>query len=265
MTPPALTRPRSIGFLGFGKMGQAVARGLLGLGVAPSDIVVTPRPSNAAVIQRLGLRVVDDLNTGLDLLIVAVKPGVFHAAWAEMLAGRALVGRPVLLSCMARIGLDELGTTGATPARLMTTLSCAHGQGVGVWDSAPGEHLGFMVPLIEGMGAHRKARSERDFVDATVLSSLYGLTPELVYALETGLNHNGASRSMQELVLPVLLAALSDMERRRRDDPGLHPLSMTDAVSSPGGTTAAMRQTLYEAGLYATLARAVEAASTRAR
>ncbi len=258
-----MTRPNSVLFFGFGKMGQALAAGLLRGGQPPTSLHILTRASNRAAIAAMGLAPVEEPPAHADLIISAVKPGVFHGVWAERFGGRPLENRPLLLSAMARVSLSELTATGAAPARVMTTLACAFGQGVGVWDTS--EERPWLASVLAAWGAHRRAASERDFADATVLSSLYGLTPELVYALETALNHNGASRSMQELVVPVLLAALADLERRRAHEPGLHPLSITDAVSSPGGTTAAMRQTLYEAGFYATLARAVEAASARAR
>lgn len=254
-----------VGILGFGNLGGLIGERLLNMGLPPKNIYVVKRPSNQERVARLGLVAIQPpglLET--DMIIVATKADQFEDAWHS--AKLQLRPKQLVISCMAKVALARLVELCGTQnvARLMTTTPCVLGKGLGAWIAAEGmieEQKNQAKLIIDGLGHHLMTDREQDLAFATVLSSINGVVFDLIHAFEQALNFIGAPKRYQHMVLLVLESAIA--YRRHRAE--MHPVGLADEVSSPAGTTVAMRHILNRAGFAAALTDAVAAAFERTK
>jgi pyrroline-5-carboxylate reductase len=256
--------PQSVGLIGAGAMGRALAAGLMRGRPELSERLVladsAPRALEAALAD-VGGRVGDTAEAaGCDLVCIAVKPADAEDALAVVRP--ALGPDAVLLSVMAGWTLDRLeaAVPGAALARTMPNLAVRHGAGlvaIATRGVAPERDerlrealssLGAVVPL-----------PERLFHAATALAgSGPGLVALVAEALEEGAVAAGLPRPQaREMVVAVLAgtaALLGD---------GGDPAALRQRVSSPGGTTVAGVAVLERGAVRAHLADAVRAAAER--
>ncbi len=257
--------PASIGLVGAGAMGRALAAGLSrGRPEVATALAVADRVPAAveAALADVGGRPATVAEAAMaDLVCVAVKPGDAGEVLAEV-AGAA---RPdaVVLSVVAGWDLARLSEAapGVGVVRTMPNLAVRHGAGIvalathGIEDRRRDEviaalaPLGAVVPLPETL-----------FAAATALAgSGPGLVAVVAEALEEGAVAAGLSRPQaREMVAAVLAgtaALLSD---------GTDPALLRQRVSSPGGTTIAGVAVLERGAVRAHVADAVLAAARRA-
>ena len=255
----------TIGILGFGTLGSMIAQRLINTGINPMDISVVERPSNRTRISALGVRGVaaHDLNA-VDVLILTTKPNQFERAWKAM--GSEVSPTTVVLSFMAKTPLENIiaVTQSKHVVRAMTSTPCVLGLGIGAWIAAP--TIGSLEreraqSIIATLGSHIEAEIEDEIAIATVLSSINGMLYVLVHAMEQALNDIGASKRYQKLVVPLIESALA-FTKHRGDT---HLIALADEVTSPNGTTAALRHVLARAGITAVITEAVRAAYEKAK
>lgn len=259
------------GIIGCGAMGSALLRGLAASGeIAPADLW----------IYDLERRKLDDLSTELGVrpaagpeqifkqcryIYVALKPqdiekGVLE--WAGFFQG----AEHLLISLAAGVTIhfyEERLPAGSRVIRLMPNTPCLIGEGaiamsVGqkVSSKDAGEvkkmlkHLGLLVPVAE------------EKMDA--VTALSGSGPAYVYlfiealidaGVNAGLARDTAAALVQQTVLGATLMAREG---------GLHPAELRNAVTSPGGTTAAALAVLEEGAFRGNLIGAIKAAALRA-
>lgn len=254
-----------IGVLGFGKLGSLIVKRLLNVGVVGADIRVVERPSNKKLIHDLGITGVTTKEIGdANLVILATKPTQFEHAWDGITLSTP--SETVIVSFMAKVGLQTIVDRTKTNrvVRAMTSTPCELGLGIGAWIPHAGvepELLGHAEWLMGQLGVHLKAESEEQIAHATVLSSMNGMMFLLIQAMRQGLNTIGASRDFQALVLPLISNAIAYSQHRAGD----HPVSLADEVTSPAGTTAALRLVLSRAGIDAVIIDAIVAAHDKAK
>lgn len=252
-----------VGVLGCGKLGSLVVERLIALGVSPAHVRAVARPGNRARLAALGVTAVEAAEMGrVDLLVIAVKPSQFEDAWKSL----SVEGAPLIVSCMAKTSLATVGRVTGSPRiiRLMTTTACVIGKGVGAW--MPGERLDphgheRARAITTGLGVHLTAERESEFALATALSSINGLLFLLVQYLEEAMVYIGAPTRYAALIVPLVESAMA----YRRHRAGTHVTALADEVTSPAGTTAALRLVVHRAGVAAALIDAVAAAADRAK
>lgn len=258
----------TVGILGLGNLGSKIAERLTKVkkGFKPKMVMAVERQSNKDTLARLKLKSVDlsELSHA-DVLIVAVKPGQFAQAW-QSIAGQSQNRGQLVISLMAKVNLAELGrvTGSASIARAMTTTACVIGRGVGVWQASQGmseTDSERVKNILDVLGEHQQTETEEHFVYATVLSSLYGLMFELGYDFERAMNEIGSPLVYRQLVWEIMVAA-AQYQLCHKDD---HALKHADQVTSPNGTTSAMRLEVARAGLPAIFADAFRASANRAK
>ena len=254
-----------IGIIGFGNLGSAIAKRLIEVQVPPLQIQAIARASNRGAITELGVTTVEDGHFApLDILICTTKPGQFEKAWQSVQSVAEY--QPLIISFMAMLSLARLQeiTGSSRIVRAMTTTPCVIGRGIGAWISTAeldATNRELATTVLESLGTHLPTEQESEIAIATVLSSINGWIFELIHALEQGLNFIGAPRKYQELIVTVIESAIT----YRRSLPKTHLIALADAVTSPGGTTAQLRQVLERAGFNAILAEGIKAAHERAK
>lgn len=255
--------------IGFGNMGQALARGWLAGGRAAGSIaVVDPVPAARAAAAELGLEALENLEIAqAGVVVFAIKPAQVEQAAA--IGRKALVAGGVCLSIVAGKTLGAyaslLGTDTAV-VRAMPNTPAAIGRGITVLCASPAvsrQQRAVCGELMAAAGAVEWIEDE-SLMDA--VTAVSGSGPAYVFLLieclaeagrAAGLPAELAVRLARETVAGAgAYAAQADVdasELRRR-------------VTSPNGTTQAALETLMANGELARLMKsAVAAATNRSR
>ena len=258
-----------IGFIGCGKMGAALIRGVLAAEVcAPCDIRVFDRIATSSeelsgetgVSLASGIR---ELAAASDVVVLCVKPDDAPSALAE--AAPDLAGK-LLVSIAA--GLTIASLQGAAPGsrvvRVMPNTgalvregAAAYATGAGVTDA----DADAVAKIFSSVGLAFAVKES--LLDA--VTGLSGSGPAYVYlfieALSDGGVQMGLPRDLATRLAVQTVAGAAAMVAQT----GMHPAVLREMVTSPGGTTIAGLAELERAGLRSGVINAVRAATVRAR
>jgi pyrroline-5-carboxylate reductase len=260
----------SIAILGAGKIGEALLAGLLGSGTAPTDVVVCERVSERAaeLVDRYGVTRVDDpveAVRGAEVVVLAVKPGdVVGLAGA---IGRGLAPEAMVLSVAAGVSAADIeaGLPEGTPVvRVMPNTPMLVRQAmsaVAAGATAGAEHLDRAEALMSTVG--RVVRVPEAQID--LVTAVSGSGPAYLYLVVESMIDAGVLLGLPrplatELAVQTALGASTMLA-----ETGQHPALLREAVTSPGGTTAAALRELENGGLRAAFYDALEACRDRAR
>lgn len=262
---------QTIGVLGCGNMGGALARSLVSSRTAaPKDIFVYDTLPGAmeALKQDLGVQTVvhaEDLPLRSDVLILAVKPQIFHHI-APGLKPKSGPKEKVVISVMA--GVTSGTIRGHFPddwqvVRAMPNLPLSVGEGATAIETDG--HSEATLLLVERLfsAAGRAVRVGSHQMDA--VTGLSGSGPAYVFEFLEGLILAGvkaglAREASATLVMETAKGALKLLESGKEG-----PAQWTAKVCSPGGTTIHGVHVLETAGFKGILIAAVEAAVKRSK
>lgn len=259
-----------IGILGAGKMGEALASGLLRAGVvSPAGIVAAARRTDRAEQLRAayGIEVMSARAAAqrASTLVIAVKPQDMDALLAEI--GPAVTPDKLVISVAAGITSRYIGErlTGDVPVvRVMSNTPVLVDEAMSVisaGEHATENHLRRAEELLQPVGkVLRIPESQQDA--ATALS---GSGPAYVYFLveamvDAGILLGVPRANALEMVKQAVFGAATMLR-----DSGEHPVLLREAVTSPGGTTINAIRELERHGVRAAVLAAIEAARDRGR
>ena len=270
----------TVAVLGGGRIGEALLGGLVAAGHAPGGLLVVERVAARAdeLAGRLGVAATDPADAAgrADVLVVAVKPGDVAAALAEVhevLAGRSPDGgRPLVISLAAGLPtrvLESWLPAGTAVVRVMPNTPMLVGRAMCVLSAgshADGDALAVAEELLGAVG--RTVRVPEDQQDAA--TALSGSGPAYVFLLAEAMVEAGVALGLARAVATELVAATVDgaggLLVTGGPDGGIaHPGGLREAVTSPGGTTAAALRALEAGGLRPAVADAVEACRDASR
>jgi pyrroline-5-carboxylate reductase len=261
-----------IAILGGGNMGRALIGGLLKRGAAPTSVSVGEASAEQrdSLARELHVRVFADNAAAVeraDVVILAVKPQDVAAALAEV-SGALRAQKSILLSVAAGVRVSALRhAIGETVpiVRAMPNRPALVGAGVtGLFtpDDVRPHVRGTAEAVLRAVGDVVWVRSEDELDVVTALSgsgpAYYFLLTELMIqaAVDLGLDPAAArTLAVRTLQGSGQLAATSDGDLAR----------LRAEVTSRGGTTEAAVRAYEDAGLRAIVARALGAATQRAR
>jgi pyrroline-5-carboxylate reductase len=261
----------TIGFLGAGKMAEALARGMLKAKLAPPARVLmsdTDEERRAHVANALKVRAVDDniaLVHGSDVVIVALKPNVVR----EVLPGlaRAITKDKLVVSIAAGITLAELEgmlKPGTRVVRVMPNTPCLVGSGASAFAlgraaTESDAHVVNQILMCVGISL----KLPEALLDA--VTGLSGSGPAFAAVVIEALADGGVLRGLPRDVAVKLAAQTVLGTARLILEAGKHPAEVKDMVASPGGTTIEGLKVLEERGLRAALIGAVDAAARKSQ
>jgi pyrroline-5-carboxylate reductase len=260
-----------VGIIGLGKMGEAIARGLVRSSRAKSIEVLasTRRPESAAELKtKLGIEVVNDnraLAKKCEVLVLCVKPHQAQQVLEDF--APALKASHLLISICASITTEQLrdwSDKRCSVVRAMPNTPCLIGEGVTAL--SPGskvdaKQLESSVKLFESLG--RAVVVDENLLDG--VTGLSGCGPAYAYLVIEALSEAGVkvglSRSMSTLLAAQTLMGAAKMLLERGD----HPALLKDEVTTPAGCTVDGLMALEEGRLRVAFMRAVVAATRRSR
>jgi pyrroline-5-carboxylate reductase len=259
-----------IAILGAGKMGEALASGLLRAGVvAPGGIVAAARrPERADQLRAAyGIETMSAAKAAdlAQTLVIAVKPQDMGALLDEIKSVAS--ADKLVISVAAGITTAFIGSrlAGNVPViRVMSNTPVLVDEAMSVISAGPHateEHLRRAEHLLRPVGkVLRIPESQQDA--ATALS---GSGPAYVYFLVEAMVDAGILLGMpRNNALEMVKQAVYGAATMLRDS-GEHPVLLREAVTSPGGTTINAIRELERHGVRAAILAAIEAARDRGR
>jgi len=265
--------PRSLVLVGAGKMGEAMLRGWLAAGLEPTRVaILEPAPSPS--IKELAARLAIPLGAARsalrppDVLFLAIKPQTLAAAAPDL---APLAGADTLVvSILAGKRIADL--TARLPdarafVRAMPNTPAAVGRGAAAGYASlatSARQRQWAQNLMRAVGQFDWL-AEEALIDA--VTAISGSGPAYVFALVEAMAEAGEKLGLPaDLAMKLARATVEGAGELLHREPALPAAKLREAVTSPGGTTAAALAVLRaEDRLAALLAKAAEAARDRAR
>lgn len=264
---------QSIGFIGAGNMARAIIEGMIASGLTVPANVWIADPSEAQLTrlqQACGVNVAasnSELVTRADVIVIATKPYHVVDVLTEVQAELA-AERHILISICAGVqtttiesgaGLDGIRVIRVMPNTPALISSGSTGIAPGRW--ATGADLAIARQLFDSVGVSV-------VLDEAKLDAVTGLTgsgPAYVFRfmevlIEAGVQQ-GLTREECLLLVPQMVAGAARMAVQDGRSLG----ELREAVTTPGGTTAAGLAALEAGGFPQLVADCVKAATERSR
>jgi pyrroline-5-carboxylate reductase len=261
-------REMRVGIVGAGVMAEAMIAGLLADRHAPDHLVAShPRRERREVLaERHGIEVGThnaEAAAKAEIVVLAVKPQMLGRVMRE-LAG-ALSDEQVVLSIVAGATLRTLtvGLSHRSVVRAMPNTPAQIRRGIAVWTASEActpRQRDLARAVLRALGDERQVADEEFVAMATALS---GTGPTYLFAVMEALVdagvHLGFPRELaHDLVVETLLGSAEYAKASE-----LHPAQLRNAVTSPGGTSAAAIYELEKGRIRTVFSDAVWAAYRR--
>jgi pyrroline-5-carboxylate reductase len=262
---------KTLGFVGAGAMGEALIKGIVEADTAaPSAVHAFDVRADrmAELSQRYGVRWAKsnaEVVQHADVVILAVKPQIMASVLREI---RPVLGRRnLVISIAAGVSTASLRDGLGSDARLIRVMpntpalvlegvtAIARSQGLEPGDLETAEELFRAVGKVVVL--------DEELMDA--VTGLSGSGPAYVAIVIESLADGGVRMGLDRATAMTLATQTVLGAARLLAQTGMHPGSLKDMVSSPGGTTIAGIAALEEGGIRTTLIKAVERATQRSR
>jgi pyrroline-5-carboxylate reductase len=261
----------TIGFLGAGKMGTALAKGFISAGLVKADQVraFDPVPeAGAAFAKETGAKTAKS-NTEVakfaNVLIVAVKPGNVPELLSEI--REAITPGHLIISIAAGVTIAKFESGLSHKARIIRVMPNTPAL---VGASATAYALGKSAMAADGELCKKLFSSvgiafqlKETLLDA--VTGLSGSGPAYIYMIIEALSDGGVASGLPRDVATKLAAQTVLGSAKMVLETGIHPGALKDMVTSPGGTTIEGLHELEKGKLRGTLINAVRAASEKSK
>lgn len=270
MTVARLRIEGDLAIVGGGRMGEAIAAGLISAGIFTPESIVVAEPV-AERCEELsaahGVRCVADAAQAAylgDIVLLAVKPQIIDEV-AASIAGD--LGDALVVSIAAGISCARLEShlpAGTAVVRVMPNTPALVREGMSVI-SAGSEVSAEQVDLVRELFSSLGKAIVLDERHQDAATAISGSGPAYVALMidamaRAGVRHGLPRQVAEDLALQTVTGTAALIDRT-----GQHPEQVVDDVASPGGTTIAAIEALEAGGLRAAFAAAVAAAVGRAK
>lgn len=260
-----------IGVIGAGKIGSAIARGIIRAGLVNKESVMSSDVSDElrqAIARDLDIKVTPDNGALCDfaeIIILAVKPQIVDPVAREI--AKKLGKSKLLVSVAAGVPLGRIEThleRGARVVRVMPNIPCVIGAGAagfaggGHATSADLEKVGAILNSF-GIGL----AVEEKYLDA--VTGLSGSGPAYVFLFMEALADGGVQVGLsRDVALKLAMQTVYGAARMALEG-NKHLSELKDEVTSPGGTTIAGLYAMEQNGFRGTVMKAVVSATRRSQ
>lgn len=260
-----------VGFIGAGKMAQAICKGFTASKlVKPENITVSSTGTNSVNVEamlQLSVKVTRsnfEVMTCSDIVIIAVKPHIVTTVLKEISSQE--IKDKLVVSVAAGITIEKIEKflpPCTKVIRVMPNTPCLVQCGASV--CSPGyackkEDCEKVVKLMSSIGICHVAPEK--LLDG--VTGLSGSGPAYVFQMVEAMSDGGVKQGLPRDLATKLAAQTLMGAAKMVLETGLHPGALKDAVTSPGGTTITGLHELEKGGLRAALISAVEAAAKKA-
>ncbi len=260
-----------IGFVGGGKMGEALCKGIINAGLSKAENIMV----SDVIVERcrllskeIGVKTTQsnrDAATFADVIILAVKPQMMGDVLDQL--KNDITTRHLVVSIAAGIPIRFIESrlqAGVRIIRVMPNTPCL----IGV--SATAFALGKSATDADGQLVHnlfdavgKVFRLDEKYLDA--VTGLSGSGPAYVYMFIEALSDGGVKMGLPRDVATTLAAQTVMGAAEMVLETGQHPAQLKDAVTSPGGTTIEGLSKLEDHGFKSAIINAVEAATLKSK
>ena len=262
-------RRMRVGIVGAGVMAEAMIAGLVADRAVQADLLVASHPRRdrrEALAERHGIQPVAanrEALAGAEVVVLSVKPQMLGRVMRELRG--ALAADQVVVSIVAGATIRTLvdGLQHAAVVRAMPNTPSQIRRGISVWaasEACSARQRDLARAVLRALGDERQVADESFVAMATALS---GTGPTYLFAVMEALIdagvHLGFPRELaHDLVVETLVGSA---EYARQSE--LHPAQLRNAVTSPGGTSAAAIYELEKGRIRTVFSDAVWAAYRR--
>ena len=262
-------RTMRVGIVGAGVMAEAIIAGLVADRAVQPELLAASHPRRErrdALVERHGISAVAhnrEALTDAEVVVIAVKPQMLVRVMRE-LRGR-LGAEQVVVSIVAGATLRTLvdGLQHAAVVRVMPNTPSQIRRGMSVWaasEACTARQRELARAVLRSLGEEREVSDEAFVAMATALS---GTGPTYLFAVMEALIdagvHLGFPRELaHDLVVETLIGSAQFAKQSE-----LHPAQLRNAVTSPGGTSAAAIYELEKGRIRTVFSDAVWAAYRR--
>jgi pyrroline-5-carboxylate reductase len=257
-----------VGFLGFGNMGQAIARGLVSAGaLTPSKILAFDVDSaKAAIAREIGGRAAssaDSLARDSDTLVIAPKPQDMRGALQSMKAG--LRTDALVISIAAGVSIkfiQEVLGAQARVIRAMPNTPAMVGAGATAFAASATctqQNVAVARAIFEAIGVAEVV--EEKLLDA--VTALSGSGPAYYFALVEAQTRAGVGLGLPEAQAGRLAGQTLYGAGLLLHESGETAATLRARVTSKGGTTAAALDVFESRGLAEVVSAGMSAAAKR--
>ena len=262
---------RRIGIIGIGKMGEALISGLIRSKFADpskigvSDISVERKEYISKKYQVTCYSEIDELVNTSDIVVIAVKPRDMKKVLDDIKA--QLNSKHLLISIAAGISTSFIIRhlqTDVSLIRAMPNSPCMIGEGMTVLAPLPGtsiENVQYAMEIFRSVG--KVLLLDEEHLNA--VTGLSGSGPAYVYLFIEALTAGGVKVGLPEDVALILSTQTLYGSSKMLLETGELPEKLKSMVATPGGTTVKGLIELEIGNVQASIIRAVEKATQRAR
>ncbi|XP_008054897.1 pyrroline-5-carboxylate reductase 3 isoform X1 [Carlito syrichta] len=262
--------PLRVGFVGAGRMAQAIAQGLIQAGKVEAQHVLASAPTdrNLCHFRALGCQTTHlnkEVLQSCSLVIFATKPHVLPVVLTEV--AHVVTAEHILVSVAAGVSLsilEELLPPNTRVLRVSPNLPCVVQEGAMViarGRHARGSETKLLQNLLEACGWCEEVPEAYVDIHTGLSGSGVAFVCTFSEALAEGAVKMGMPSDLAHRIAAQTLLGTAKMLLHE----GRHPAQLRTEVCTPGGTTIYGLHALEQGGLRAATMSAVEAATGRAK
>jgi pyrroline-5-carboxylate reductase len=260
-----------IGFIGGGKMGEALVKGVLRakLSSAGKIIVSDVDKKRCQILEKeTGIKTTQEnkkVTSGSDIIILAIKPNVMGDILEEL--KNDIAPKHLVVSIAAGIPLSFIESflnKGCRAIRVMPNTPCLVGEtaaGYALGKNATQDDGKLVGQILNAVG--KSFLLEEKHLDA--VTGLSGSGPAFIYMVIEALTDGGVKMGLPREVSTRLAAQTAFGAAKMVLESGMHIGELKDFVTSPGGTTIEGLHALEKGGIRNALINAVEAATKKSK
>jgi len=261
---------KNITFIGAGNMAEALLAGLIQAGHDAANITVTDTQTKRldALKAQYGVLTSNDNSAAIqqaDIIVLAIKPQVIEGVLKAM--GSAIPATATVVSIAAGVGVQKLKDAASRQdlamVRVMPNTPAMVGAGMSVLFSDEAQaHKDHAEYIMAASGETAWVDAEKTLHAVTAVS---GSGPAYFFLLAEAMQAAGESLGLSKELAAKLANQTALGAGKMLAESGRDAETLRAQVTSPGGTTQAALDTMYEDELPITVRKAIQAAHKRSR
>lgn len=262
---------KKLGFIGTGKMGSALIKGMCDAGLfTPADVYASDlyEPSLEELKQNTGVNVSTDNKVTVgssDIIVLAVKPQILKKVISTIRSD--VTEDKLIISIAAGVKLDDIEkefNAGTRVVRVMPNIAATVAEAASAitqGTNASKEDAEDALTIFRSVGS--AIQVTENLMDA--VTGLSGSGPAYIFpvieAMADGAVYEGLDRNSAMILAAQTVVGAAKMVL----ETGMHPGELKDMVTSPSGTTIRAVRVLEENGVRAAFMKAVIESSNRSK